>query len=296
MVVAGVLMGAGAYWWNVRPYDAARLMQCLPAERSLHLYLDVAMLRNGGVLEKLAGAPTLEDPDYKQFVMDTGFNYRTDLDSVAAAFSDGNEYFVVQGRFNQAKLAAYAQSHQGRCEHTSCSMPANQPGKTISFALLRSDLLALAVAKDARGSDMIVPGNWKTPPQIPRVALWISAPPFVFSDSLKVPAGASSFLTPLAQARGTVFTLGPASNGNTFELRMEVTSASPEDASNLAKQLSTVTELLKKMLDRDKMKANPADLSGVLVAGQFQAQESRVIGVWPIDRSFLDSLVSGKVQ
>src|SRR5215470_12948103 len=129
MIVAGVLMGAGAYWWNIRPYDAARLMQCLPAERSLHLYLDLAMLRNGGILDKLAGSPTLEDPDYKQFVADTGFNYRTDLDSVAGAFSDGNEYFIVQGRFNQAKLAAYAQSHQGRCEHTSCSMPANQPGK-----------------------------------------------------------------------------------------------------------------------------------------------------------------------
>ena len=30
-------------------------------------------------------------------------------------------------------------------------MPASQPGKTISFTLLRNDVLALAVAKDRSG-------------------------------------------------------------------------------------------------------------------------------------------------
>ena len=77
---------------------------------------------------------------------------------------------------------------------------------------------------------------------------------------------------------------------------MMVDCTSPENAADLASQLSKTTDLLKKMLDRDKMKPNPADLSGVLVAGKFEAQQSLVTGQWSIDRSFLESLAAGKIQ
>jgi len=302
--VLGVVLGAWGYWFYSRPYDAARLVQCLPSDRSLHVYLNVGLLRSSGILDLLAGSQGTEEPDYKKFVEQTGFDYRTDLDAVAAGFRDGDEYFAVQGRFKWNRLADYAQSHQGKCEvgqsAGTCSMPATQAGKTISFSLLRNDVLALAVARDAKGARVVFPGFWKDPPKIPAAAIWVSAPPYVFSDAKNLPAGIGPFRTQLAGARNTVFTLGPAPNQTTdqktFELRMAVDCAAPDDAAKMVTQFTNVTDLLKKMLDRDRLKPTSADLSGVLVAGRFEAQKDQVIGTWPIERKFIESLVSGKVQ
>ena len=185
--VLGVLLGIWGYWFYSRPYDAVRLVQCLPQDRSLHVYLNVGLLRSAGILDLLAGSQGTEEADYKKFVEQTGFDYRTDLDAVAAGFRDGDEYFAVQGRFKWDRLADYAQSHQGKCEvgqsGGTCSMPASQPGKTISFSLLRRDVLAMAVARDPQASRVIFPGFWKDPPTIPTAAIWVSAPPYVFADA-----------------------------------------------------------------------------------------------------------------
>jgi len=294
--VLGVVLGAWGYWFYSRPYDAVRLVQCLPQDRSLHVYMNIGLLRSTGILELLAGSQGAEEADYKKFVEQTGFDYRTDLDAVAAGFRDGDEYFAVQGRFQWDRLAAYANSHQGKCLNSTCSMPANQPGKTISFSLLRNDVLGLAVARDTQASRMVFPGFWKDPPKIPAAAIWVSAPPYVFAEAKTLPAGLGPFRTQLSQARNTVFTLGPSEDKAKFELRMTVDCAGPDDAGKMAVQFSNVIDLLKKMLERDNLKPTPADLSGVLVAGRFEAQKDQVIGTWPIERKFIESLVSGKVE
>jgi len=294
--VLGVILGAWGYWFYSRPYDAARLVQCLPSDRSLHVYMNVGLLRSAGILELLAGSQGAEEPDYKKFIQQTGFDYRTDLDAVAAGFRDGDEYFAVQGRFQWNRLADYAQSHQGKCQDGTCSMSATQAGKTISFSLLRRDVLALAVARDSQAARVIFPGFWKVPPTIPAAAIWISAPPYVFADAKTLPAGLGPFRTQLSHASGTVFTLGPAPDQKAFELRMTVDCAAPDDAAKMAAQFSSVTDLLKKMLERDKLKPTAGDLSGVLVAGRFEAQKDQVTGTWPIERKFIESLVTGKVE
>ena len=298
--VLGVLLGVWGYWNFTRPYDAVRLIQCLPQDRSLHVYMNVGMLRSAGILDLLAGTQGTEEADYKKFVEQSGFDYRTDLDAVAAGFRDGDKYFAVQGRFKWDRLSAYAQSHQGKCEvgqnAGTCSMPASQPGKTISFALIRQDVLAMAVARDPQASRLVFPGFWKDAPTIPAAAIWVSAPPYVFADAKSLPAGLGPFRTQLEKARGTVFTLGPSANPNAFEVRMTVDCTSPEDATKMAAQFSSVTDLLKKMLDREKLKPDAGDLTSVLLAGHFEAQKEQVTGTWPIERKFIESLVSGKVE
>jgi len=294
--VLGVILGAWGYWFYSRPYDAARLVQCLPSDRSLHVYMNVGLIRAAGILELLAGSQGTEEADYKQFVEKTGFDYRTDLNAVAVGFRDGDEYLAIQGRFQWDRLAAYALSHQGTCLDSTCSMPASQAGKTISFSLLRRDVLALAVARDSQASRVIFPGFWKDPPKIPTAAIWVSAPPYVFSDAKNLPAGLSPFRTQLSKARNTVFTLGPSQDQTRFELRMLVDCAAADDAAKMAAQFASVTDLLKKMLDRDKLKPASSDLSGVLVAGRFEVQKDQVTGTWPIERKFIESLVSGKVE
>ncbi len=41
------------------------------------------------------------------------------------------------------------------------------------------------------------------------------------------------------------------------------------------------------------MTPGPADLAGLLVAGTFEAKDGRVAGNWPLDRRFVEGLLSG---
>src|SRR6185436_728552 len=96
ILLAGTLMGGSAYWYYSRPYNASRLMQMLPRDRSVHVYVNLKAMRSSGILDAIAGASTLEEPEYKKFVAETGFNYKTDLDGVAVAFRDGDVFYAAQ--------------------------------------------------------------------------------------------------------------------------------------------------------------------------------------------------------
>jgi hypothetical protein len=296
-ILLAVLLLAGAiggiYWWRAaRTLTNQQLIQSLPQARATHVFIDVGGLRNAGVLDLIAGSKSVEDPDYKTFVEQTGMDYRTDLDAVAAAFSEGNTYFALRGRFVWKKLAAYAQSHGGRCEASACSMPATRTGYFISFVPLRPTVLAMAVSTDEHGVSMIGLQDWRKPPRLPSEPVWISVPSYSLSDA-NLAAGTHAFLEPLSQAQDVTFAVGSAPKG--FQLRVEAVCATPEIAELMTRRLSASTDLLKKMLDREHMKASPNDLSGVLTSGTFSQQNERVTGTWPIERGFIESLANGKI-
>ena len=299
--VLGVILGIWGYWFYTRPYDAVRLVQCLPQDRSLHVYLNVGLLRSSGILNLLAGSQGAEEPDYKKFVEQSGFDYRTDLDAVAAGFRDGDEYFAVQGRFKWNQLADYAQSHQGKCDvgdsGRMCSMPASQAGKTISFSLLRRDVLALAVARDPQGSRLIFPGLLERSAHDSNCRDLGLCPALRLCRCQVVACGLEPVPDAARRRRAARCSRSVLSQDQkAFELRMTVDCTAPDDAVKMAAQFSSVTDLLKKMLDRDKLKPAAGDLTGVLVAGRFEAQKDQVTGTWPIERKFIESLVSGKVE
>jgi hypothetical protein len=289
-----VVAGAGFYWWRTaRTFSDQQLIQSLPQARATHVFIDVAGLRRAGVLDLIAGSKSAEDPDYKAFAQQTGLDYRTDLDAIAAAFSEGNTYIALRGRFDWKKLAAYAQAHGGKCEGAGCSMPASRNGYYISLLPLRPTVLAMAVSNDERGVSMIGPQDWRKAPHLPAEPVWISVPSYALGDA-NLGAGTHAFLEPLSQAQEVTFAVGAAQKG--FQLRLEAVCATSEIAELLTRRLSASTDLLKKMLERENMKPNPADLSGVLTSGTFTQQNTRVNGVWPIDRGFIESLAGGKIQ
>ncbi len=296
LAAAIVIAIAGVFftWRALSRYDAAAMLACLPPDDATHLYLDVSALRQGGILALLAGSKTDEEPDYKKFVDQTGFDYQRDLDAVAAAFLNGGAYYTIRGRFDWSKLAAYAKSQQGDCVKNLCWMPASDGKRHISFYRLSSGVLALAVAAEERAVNMIAPRQWKSAPKLPPDPIWISAPSFAFSDPKELPAGAQAFLRPLSQAERVVFAVGPS--GPRWQIRLDASCATPDSAAAVAQKLTATTDLLKKMLEREKMTPNPRDLSGVLVAGTFQQQDRRVTGSWPVERGFLETLASGKLQ
>ena len=293
LVVCAAAVGV-FYWLRNPSYDAGRLLALLPSDRATLVSIDTDALRKSGLLGLVAGSKAAEEADYRKFVEQTGFDYRTDLDAVAAAFVDGRVYTTLRGRFQWGKLAAYVQSQGGQCRDSVCSMPGSTAERNISFYEVTSHVLALAVSPDARGVTSIGPGGRKIELPVPLDPVWISVPAAVFNRLDAFPDGTRAFLSPLARAQKITFAAGP--QGDRLQLRLEVVCTTAEAAAELTKQLSSVTGLLKDMIGRAHMTPNPRDLSGVLVAGRFEQRAATVIGTWPIERGFVEALASGQIQ
>src|SRR5262252_3760274 len=95
-VVLIVLLAGAAVtvvqWRRFGKYDAAQLLSCLPLDHAVKVYIDADALRAGGFLNVATGPQTVEEPDYRRFVEETGFDYRRDLKAVAASFVHGDVY------------------------------------------------------------------------------------------------------------------------------------------------------------------------------------------------------------
>jgi len=298
ILIVGTIMGGSAYWFYSKPYDASRLVQMLPPDRSVHVYLNFKAMRDSGILDVLAGSATLEEPEYKKFVEETGFNYRTDLDGVAVAFRDGDVFYAAQGRFNWAKLAAFATAHQGSCTGPQCKVPGSVPGRDVTFYMPRANVLALATSRSGTAMEMVGLSSWAKRPVIPETGLWMLAPPYVFANPENLPAGTRAFLAPLKDATETILMLGPGSGGRSaaFELRMETTFATAAAAAEVHKQFTDSTALLVSMLARENLTPNKNDLSGLLAGGMFEVADTKVIAKWPVDRTLLQALVTTGIE
>ncbi|MEQ1947996.1 MAG: hypothetical protein ABL995_12455 [Bryobacteraceae bacterium] len=284
---AGVI--AFARWRSLaKPYDAAQLLSALPVDRGTLFFVDVDQLRQGGILDALAGSKAVEEPDYRNFVDQTGFDYRSDLNSVAAVFDSGKIYAAIRGRFDWKQLAAYARSQGGVCQYTICTMPASAPDRNISFYPIRRDVLALAVTSEERGVATISPGQGK-PKVIPEDPIWLWAPRQSFQRPDSLPAGVQLLLAPLTNAQSIALSAGPGKNG--LRLHAVVALASPNDAVAVAKQFQTLTNSLRQLAPAD---AGSGDLMGLLANGSIEPKGASVIAEWPIAPEFLKSLATDR--
>ena len=84
-----LLLVLGATWsihaWRYRfVRDNQDLLRYLPAAAGTTLFVDVELLRRGGVLEQMVAPRSIaQDPDYREFVRETKFDYARDLDALA---------------------------------------------------------------------------------------------------------------------------------------------------------------------------------------------------------------------
>jgi hypothetical protein len=286
-----LLGGAAVVWlaWRGRAeYSGGRLLDLLPRNEAVQLYIDADQLRATGLLDSLAGSEGSEEPDYRQFVTDTGFDYRKDLSAVAASFVNGEVYLAASGRFDQKRLADYARAQHGECSGSLCWMPSSRPNRYISFVPLSGHVLALAQTADPRGVSRIGPPKTPTTEK-PSAPLWISAPGSAFRDLSGLPDG-SHILSPLADAQKASFSV----RGD--QIQLDAVCASPDMAASIILRFTATTNLFRSMLQRQKLTPDPSSLSGVLVAGRFETQGSHAMGTWPLGRQFLESLFSGKTR
>jgi hypothetical protein len=288
--VACALAGGGVYWFRLR--SASRpsdLVACLPTANASVVYIDVDALRRSGILNMVLGSKTAEEPDYRQFVDETKFDYRRDLDALAAALKDGRTYFALHGRFHWNNLKEYAGRHGGSCHNGFCVLPGSQPNRRISFYLLKPDVMAMAIGPDDFGAYQVTNESGKLALATPKEPVWALIPAGAMQSLDILPAAAKAYVPALQGAEQIVFSIG-ANPAQQLQLGVHVTCKDAPAATALVTQFEGTTKALRELLGRQRQKPDPADLSGVLVAGSFRRDERQVYGAWPISREFVDAI------
>jgi hypothetical protein len=164
VAVSIVLLGAAAFFgyhkWNEnRSHARTDVLGMMPADASAVVFLDFAELRTAPFISQLhAWAPKPEaDPDYQQFLKETGFDYERDLDCIAIAFAKGEQdstfFAIADGKFDRQKISALALKTGSAARnggHEIISGPVSGSGRSISFTFLRSNRIALTDRPDLR--------------------------------------------------------------------------------------------------------------------------------------------------
>lgn len=282
---------AGVYLYRTRGGSAPTdLVSYLPTGNATIVYVDVSAIRRSGILKMITGSKAAEDLEYRQFVDATMFDYREDLDAVAAAFKDGQVFLALKGRFHWKNLMEYAAHQGGSCHNSFCTAPSSRPNHRISFYPVRPDLMGLSVSQDDFAAYQVARKSGKlelTPPLDP---VWVLVPALALRDADALPAGTKAYASALRNAEQIVFTLGPQADH--LQVSINVQCRDAKDASALQHDFENTTETLRKLIAREHQQPNPTDLSGVLVAGTFRRDDRRIFGQWPIPRAFVDAMVS----
>jgi len=162
VAAAAVALLAGIYFayahrYSLQAESRESLLRALPPDASAVIYVDVAELRQEAVLKNLAswGAGATVDPEYKQFVGETGFDYEKDLARVGIAIENSgatNHYFALaDGKFDRKKIEAYLRK-SGRSETKNgreiFHLPAGAENRTVSAAFLSGQRIAFTDAPD----------------------------------------------------------------------------------------------------------------------------------------------------
>jgi hypothetical protein len=285
-----ILSIAGVVWFRARELKPAALMTRLPRGAALVLYVDFDALRRAGFLQLLAGTKVATEPEYESFVRKTQFDYRKDLDSALVSFAPNGKFLLLKGRFDWKSLQAYVDGENGKCFQSLCRMAGSAPERQISFFPLRSGLMALAVSADDGAALRLNTAAPEPGEEVPDAPVWFSIPPSVLKSPSNLPDGARMFARGMERAES--ITLGFAPEGSRLAARLNVRCRNAQDAADVAAQLTGATTLLRNLIAREHQHPNPADLSGVLTSGSFRGEGRRVVGYWPIDKAFVESVLA----
>ena len=277
-------------WYHSGTLTLPALLKRIPSGDALVIWIDFAGLRRAGLLQLLAGARASEDPEYQRFVRSTRFDYMHDLDGALAAFPrDGSAFFLVQGRFDWMSLRTYVGEQSGQCVNSLCRVAGSGPDRRISFMPLRRDLMAMAVSSDAYAVEGLANARSGPNPPVPEGLVWLTFPGSLPKSAWNLPDGVSPFARIVENAPRVTLSFVP--EDDRLAARLEVRCRTEQEAADLATQLTSTTQLLRGMIEREHQKPNPADFSGVLTSGVFRSEGARLLGNWPIERAFVQNLL-----
>lgn len=254
------------------PGSLPKLLEMAPADSTFVAYADVAALRQDPLVQRAVALaqPATLDRDYLAFVRGTGFDYQQDLDRVMFATgpgAPGRTMAVAEGRFDQKKIEEYAlrsgkmENQNGRAVYV---VPSTTPGKSISFAFLAADRIAVSDG----GNLFVTPSGLSSAPL-----------DSAMHDRLSRVAGSPLFFaakTPARSATGTAAAAAPSllgsvrwmdfaarPDGGNIILSAEGECGSLEEAQKVASTLEFLRSLLGSALADPKaaLQMSPASVS-----------------------------------
>lgn len=291
-ILLAVGLIAGLRYWRWRAATPELLQRHFPTRLSTLAYVDVEVLNRAGLLDRLVGKAGGQEADYLRFVEESAFDYQRDLRSLLIGFDGETTHVLATGTFDWTALRNYAESRNGVCRFSLCRMPAYGKNRAISWGPVRSDVIAFSVGPDQWSAGLLLsePKSNRSPVLV-TAPVWLSSTGKALRDAQNLPAGLRSFSRALEPADRLALAVSASKlNDGAFELQLTADCARPEIAAQIADQLRQVTATLRNLLVQEHKMPNPADLSGVLVAGTFQSQANRVTGVWPLPRPFVEML------
>lgn len=271
----------------------------LPHDNSVIFYADLNAIRQADLLAQLVGTKSVEELDYRKFVTESGFDYKTDLDRFAIAFQDKSRFAVAVGRFDWTKIKNYALQSKAQCTNGVCEIKGNPLENLVSFYPMQGSALAMASTPNPGGVYSVAPNKTAgklSDPWPTTAPVWIWVPGSIWRDPSKLPTGAKLFASALAPSTNALFTVEPTDRGKNLTLQVSINCTSEQDAKKVLQQLEEATTLLRKMLARDGLKPTPADLAGLLINGKFQIENTRVRGQWPLEMALIRSIAEGNVE
>ncbi|MGA7415313.1 MAG: hypothetical protein WBW33_32875 [Bryobacteraceae bacterium] len=299
-----ILIACGAvaalyYYRKVTTETPGQMVSILPRQDASVFYVNVGAIRDSGLLSDVSGPRVTEEPEYKDFVAQTNFDYQSDLDQLAGATTGAETYLLLAGRFDWKKLNQYARSHGGRCLQGVCSLPASRPNHWISFMPLRSNLMGLAISDNQRAVYSIGKIGTVTEVSVPKDPVWIMIPHVVLAKSHTLPPIAAALAGAMGNATTLTLSLANPSaqtgiaglDQAAFLVRMEARFDSDTKAVDMESQLVRSTNLVKTMVETRQAPAGPTDLASILMRGTFQNASGLVTGSWPVSREFVNSLL-----
>lgn len=292
LLVAGVVV-AGYYYFRPGYRTAAELVSLLPRSDAVVAYADLNTLRRAGILARLKGSKATEDPDYRDFVKETGLDYEHDVDAVAIASVPDQLFAILRGRFDWAHLSAYATTHGGSCHRSYCQVPGGGSGRWLSFFPVRSGVMGFAISRDASAGYSLLPRRDAPAPPVPDYPVWVSLPHRLLENPSSLPPGGQIFAGVVSAANQVTLGISgePASGGKlNLSLHLEAQCGSPEKAHQLETQLTQVTAFLKGLAKQEKNE-RPSGLAEMLAGGTFTQVKNETLGRWPVPSRLLDSLL-----
>jgi hypothetical protein len=282
----------GVVWYRSRALTPAASLRRMPTADTLVLWIDFAALRANGLMQLFEGAKAGQDPEYQTFVRQTRFDYMHDLDSAMIAFAPTGNYFLVKGRFDWKSIRNYVEQVEGNCLNSLCRVNGSGPDRRISFFPVQRNLMAMAASPDEYAALRL--GNLRAGPDppVPNAPVWLAFPGSLLKSGTNLPDGARPFARSMENALSVTISFAPESGR--LEAHLDVRSKNDTEAAAAAAQLTEATRLLKSLIARENLQANPADLSGILAAGVFHAEGTHVAGVWPISRGFIQNLLGSQ--
>jgi hypothetical protein len=295
-------LAAGIYFFYFRPQykEPGQLVGLLPKSDAVLFYADIGLLRASGVLSTLEGAKTVQEPDYRRFVSETGFAYERDLDAIAVASLPNQIFAVLRGRFDWKHLNAYATKEGGTCRGSYCSVMNPKSGRWLSFFPIRSNLMAVAVSPDMNAAYTLLPRAGAPAFPAPAYPAWVQVPKRVLDQPDALPPAAQVFLRALSPASEATFGVesAPDRPESGFLVRMMAQYSSDKEARAVSEHLSQLTRLLSSLASRSEASAKnkgaeAADpgLRELLGSAAFIAGDRQVKGEWYVSRGLLDSVL-----